>query len=272
MKLKEYSVTDSIGIEEGSNLLEQLQTSLDGYLGQSYNYDDQGLTEEWMVTFQDKVSSGPSDDDVIRTQIESLMELMLVQVQDKVCNSTDVLKRPPLQLGVEVKEVPVWGIDCYTRKMVELSIEDRVPAEKVSSTSIQRFIEKILLPAINRQPPELAHNMSVCLESIKTDPSISEIDKVYSDAVIAAVRECSVDTFRIHPKGTGVICINPDGIKPHVLVTEYLGEIYPSYRWCEKLDVVEQAQQHFELKPALPDFYNILLERPRQDPGGYGRD
>lgn len=76
--------------------------------------------------------------------------------------------------------------------------------------------------------------------------------------------------FRIHPKGTGVVCINPDGIQPHQFVTEYLGELYPAYRWCERMDVVEQAQQTFELKPTLPDFYNILLERPRQDPDGYG--
>ncbi len=77
--------------------------------------------------------------------------------------------------------------------------------------------------------------------------------------------------YKIHPKGTGVICINPNGIPAHVLVAEYLGELYPPYRWCEKLDVVEQAQQSFQLKPTLPDFYNILLERPRQDPDGYGK-
>jgi [histone H3]-lysine4 N-trimethyltransferase ATXR3 len=79
-----------------------------------------------------------------------------------------------------------------------------------------------------------------------------------------------LDNFKIHPKGTGVICIRPEGIPSQVLVTDYLGEIYPAYRWCEKLDVVEQAQARFALKPTLPDFYNILLERPRQDPDGYG--
>jgi hypothetical protein len=88
--------------------------------------------------------------------------------------------------------------------------------------------------------------------------------------VLEAIREYTVDVFRIHPKGTGVVCINPAGIQPHVFVTEYLGELYPSYRWCERLNVVEQAQQTFELKPTLPDFWNILLERPRQDPNGYG--
>lgn len=33
------------------------------------------------------------------------------------------------------------------------------------------------------------------------------------------------------PKGTGVICSNPQGIAPHIMVSEYLGEIYPPYRW-----------------------------------------
>ena len=41
-------------------------------------------------------------------------------------------------------------------------------------------------------------------------------------------------------------------------------------RWCERTDVVEKARAAFGLKPALPDFYNILLERPRHDPAGYG--
>ena len=41
-------------------------------------------------------------------------------------------------------------------------------------------------------------------------------------------------------------------------------------RWFERMAVVEAAQKHFNLKPTLPDFYNILLERPRHDPLGYG--
>ena len=98
------------------------------------------------------------------------------------------------------------------------------------------------------------------------------MDVEYANAVLQAIREYTIDVFRIHPKGTGVVCINPAGIQPHVFVTEYLGEMYPSYRWCERLDVVEQAQKKFELKPTLPDFWNILLERPRQDPNGYGEN
>lgn len=92
----------------------------------------------------------------------------------------------------------------------------------------------------------------------------------FAEAVLQSFNELGMDSFRIHPKGSGVVCINPDGIKPHVFICEYLGEMYPAYRWCEKLDVVEQAQKTYDLKPTLPDFYNILLERPRHDPKGYG--
>ena len=104
------------------------------------------------------------------------------------------------------------------------------------------------------------------------NPKSSALDRLYAEAVHASIQEYTIDVFRIHPKGTGVICINPAGIQPHVFLTSYLGELYPPYRWCERLDVVEQAQETFELKPTLPDFWNILLERPRQDPNGYGEN
>jgi hypothetical protein len=34
--------------------------------------------------------------------------------------------------------------------------------------------------------------------------------------------------------------------------------------------VTKKAQSKFGLKPTLPDFYNILMERHRLDPDGYG--
>lgn len=158
--LTDYAVTANVGQEEATELREQLVTPLNGFLGQSYNYDDHDLTEEWMVTFQDKSSKGPSEDDVIRTQLESLLEIMMVAVQDRVCTQTGVLQRAPLQLGVDIKEVPVWGIDCYTRRMVEMAIEDRVPSEQRNEKTIKQFIERALLPTINDQAPEKAHDMT----------------------------------------------------------------------------------------------------------------
>eukprot|EP01038_Epipyxis_sp_PR26KG_P004388 gene4388-6204_t len=268
-RLEKYVTTNHISYSEGEELLQQLDTPLDGFLGQAYNYDDHGLTEEWMVSFKDGKSLA-SDDEVIRTQIVSLIDIMIVQVQDRVCTENGVLRRNPLQLGTVLKEMPVWGLDSYTRRMIEIAIEDRVASEKVDEETIAVYIKRKLLPAINAQLPHQAHMMPNALNSIIQDESSSQQFKDYSSAILSAIKEYGIDLFKIHPKGTGVVCIAKEGIAAHVMVTEYLGELYPPYRWCERLDVVEQAQKFYELKPTLPDFYNILLERPRQDPAGYG--
>lgn len=53
----------------------------------------------------------------------------------------------------------------------------------------------------------------------------------------------------------------------------YLGsnrELFPAWRWSEKTDAVEEAKYMHGLKPDLPDFYNLMLERPKEDSRGYG--
>jgi hypothetical protein len=124
-----------------------------------------------MMSFQDGKDGQDkaTDEEIVRTQIESLLEIMMVQVQDRICTSDGVLDCEPLQLGVHIKEVPVWGIDCYTRRMVELSIEDHAK-ELYNLKTVHTFIEKRLLPTINAQSSEMAHNMSVALEAIVTNP------------------------------------------------------------------------------------------------------
>lgn len=268
--LKEYVVTDSVTKGEAEVVLNQLNTPLNGYLGQAYNYDDQGLTEEWMKSFRNGGTTA-SGNDVIRTQLVGLMEIMISQVQDRVYNEQKILEKEPIVLGKDVVEVPVWGIDSYTRRMIEIVIEDSVPVKERSNLTIKNFIEQTLLPTINRQLPEKAHDLSNALKAVLDDANSSPRDRIYASAIHNAFVAYGFELFKVHPKGTGVICIRPEGIPAHVLVAEYLGELYPAYRWCERLDVIEQAQKRFELKPTLPDFYNILLERPRQDPNGYGK-
>ena len=114
---------------------------------------------------QDKAT----DEEIVRTQIESLLEIMMVQVQDRICTTDGVLDCEPLQLGVHIKEVPVWGIDCYTRRMVELSIEDHAK-ELYNLKTVHTFIEKRLLPTINAQSTDTAHDMSVALDAIVANP------------------------------------------------------------------------------------------------------
>lgn len=140
-----------------------LDTSLDGYLGPAYNYDDNGLTEEWMINFRDDKFEA-SEADVIRTQIESLLDIMTTQVQDRVCNERRVVSREPIGLGKDLKEVPVWGIDSYTRKILELLVADR--SSNPLKVVIKAYIERVLLPSINAMPSDKAHNMADVVKTI----------------------------------------------------------------------------------------------------------
>ena len=70
--------------------------------------------------------------------------------------------------------------------------------------------------------------------------------------------------FRIHPKGTGVVCVNVNGIKAGTFVHYYAGEIYSPWRWYERQDAIKKCFPNME----LPSFFNITLERPEHDERG----
>jgi len=176
--IKEYVATKNISEEEGQKMLEQLKTPLQGYLGLAYNYDDHSLAEEWMVVFQDRQTERATADEVIRIQTEGLMEIMIQNVQDRVLTEAQILEKAPLQLGKDIIEIPVWGIDCYTRRMVEISIEDRVPKYERDFSTVNDFIEHCLLPAINAQPSDRAFNMYYATISILEVSIINSLVRV----------------------------------------------------------------------------------------------
>jgi hypothetical protein len=200
-------------------------------------------------------------------------------------------------LGPEFVVQEVWGIDCYTRKNIAICLETEFDSDRV-----QTFREKWLLPAINACPADLAHDISnscMILEGLSFDVSTSlNNDKgttydQWKDTVLgkALLKKISTygppwlkaaahllrrarenmgpDFFRIHPKGHGSIVLC-DKLQPNRLVTFYRGEIYPSWRWGEKIDAIAKIQEQKGLKPVLPDFFNMALERPQHDPRGYG--
>lgn len=100
----------------------------------------------------------------------------------------------------------------------------------------------------------------------------SDVDKELAHIVLSAIEDrpdIQDEHFRIHSKGLGVRCLRRDGIKANEFVTEYFGEIYPSWRWYEKEDVIKHGQNSKKLSKELPDFYNIIFERHADDPEGY---
>ena len=75
--------------------------------------------------------------------------------------------------------------------------------------------------------------------------------------------------FRIHPKGKGIQCTKRDGIKANSLICKYLGEVYPPWLWFEKQDLLKVKLKELHMEHNLPEFYNIILERPANSEGGY---
>ena len=104
------------------------------------------------------------------------------------------------------------------------------------------------------------------------DIGYSKADKELAEIVLSALKAqpgSQEENFKIHCKGLGVQCKRKEGIKANQFVTEYFGEIYPSWRWYEKEDVIKHGQNKKKLSKDLPDFYNIMLERHVDDPEGY---
>ena len=250
-----------------------------------------------------------SDDGAIKAQVNASMQSLLIGVLDKVMTDSGVLQERELRcanemdgdgpnaLEPEFVVQEVWGIDCYTRRNVSICLET-----EFDSDSAQTFTEKWLLPAINACPVDLAHDISnACLvleglpfdisTSLKNDAPTtydqwkqSLLGKALLSKVVAfgppwlraAARLVRVardnlgpDFFRIHPKGHGSIVLC-GRLEPNRLVTFYRGEVYPSWRWGEKTDAIAKIQEQKGLKPVLPDFFNMALERPQHDPRGYG--
>jgi hypothetical protein len=70
--------------------------------------------------------------------------------------------------------------------------------------------------------------------------------------------------FRLHPKGTGVVCINKNGLPAGTFVNYYVGEIFPPWKWYERQDAIKKCFPNMD----LPTFFNITLERPAHDERG----
>ncbi|GMH38444.1 hypothetical protein BSKO_06328 [Bryopsis sp. KO-2023] len=205
-----------------------------------------------------------------------------------------VSERQVLCLGEDIAEVDTWGMDCYTRKNVHdaileagvfkrdtegvgvlptteeekpdlKSIEDcnsRVAETTTEESRVAKWVEEVLMPAVNKQGSE-GWDMHAALNWI-IDQKSSEIDTHAGSAIKARLNRVGYNYFRLHPKGQGVICSRSEGIPAFRCVEEYLGVLHTPWRWFEIQDALKKYTGD-----DVPDFYNIVLERPRDDPDGY---
>ena len=128
---------------------------------------------------------------------------------------------------------------------------------------------------VNPKDRDAAVDVPTTTSSDGTEDAVKVEDAVPVDVVNvatddAALIQAPVDPrtnrahFRIHPKGTGVVCVNKNGIKARTFVHYYAGEIYSPWRWYERQDAIKKCFPNME----LPSFFNITLERPESDERG----
>lgn len=218
-------------------------------------------------------------------------------------NTSSEATKTPLRLGVDVEERPLWGMDCFTREaiMVCVSAVSHYAGEENRARRVE-FLTKRLLPKLHTLGAD-GWDMSLLAERTREDALAEGDANTVSacEALLRAIRELDDDEalkpkqtkskkakvnvdvkedvetveaiidprelrvrFRLHPKGTGVVCINPNGLKAGTFVNYYNGEIYAPWQWYERQDAIKKCFPAMD----LPSFFNITLERPPEDERG----
>jgi len=62
--------------------------------------------------------------------------------------------------------------------------------------------------------------------------------------------------------------LNRTGIRSSEFIVEYYGELYEPWRWYERQDFTKRFMKDMKMTE-VPDFYNICLEKHKDEPEGY---
>ncbi|XP_058729581.1 histone-lysine N-methyltransferase ATXR3-like isoform X1 [Vicia villosa] len=182
--------------------------------------------------------------------------------------------KPRKRLENEVIEQEVYGIDPYTHNLLLDSMPEGL------DWSLQEkhvFIEETLLRTLNMQVRHFTGTGSTPM-SYPLQPVIQEIERCaeeHRDArmigmcqgILKAIGRRPDDKYVAYRKGLGVVCNKEEGFGEDDFVVEFLGEVYPVWKWFEKQDGIRSLQKNS--KDPAPEFYNIYLERPKGDADGY---
>ena len=153
-----------------------------------------------------------------------------------------------------------WDLARALRQLVECGSE--AAAKKKAEASASGAAA-----AAGKKEPAPSSSAAAEAEAALTAASVNATSAASASAaaaVLARFDDVGSDYFRVHPKGVGMQVIRPGGLPRLTFVEEYLGEVHSPWRWFEVQDALKKVT-----KDELPDFYNIVLERPRDDPWGY---
>ncbi|KAL5731042.1 hypothetical protein ACHQM5_003804 [Ranunculus cassubicifolius] len=182
--------------------------------------------------------------------------------------------KPRKQVGEEVLEQEVYGIDPYTHNLLLDSMPDELDWP-LSEKHI--FIEDTLLRALNMQVRHytgtgnapMKYPLQSVIEEIQAKSEKDGDKRIMKmcHSILKAIRCRPEDNYVAYRKGLGVVCNTKEGFAEDDFVVEFLGEVYPVWKWFEKQDGIRELQK--DSKDPAPEFYNIYLERPKGDRDGY---
>ncbi|KAL5976100.1 hypothetical protein ACLOJK_020430 [Asimina triloba] len=177
--------------------------------------------------------------------------------------------KPRKKLGDEVLEQEVYGIDPHTHNL----LLDSMPKE-LDWPPLERhlFIEEVLLRCLNKQVRHftgsgnapMVYPLQPVLEEIlnTADEGGDDTSNIkICHEILKAIQSRPQDKYVAYRKGLGVVCNKGEGFCDDDFVVEFLGEVYPAWKWFEKQDGIRSLQK--DEKDAAPEFYNIYLERPK---------
>lgn len=278
--IDDYVPFDGADSEEAARIDSGLKVAVGrGVVSTSYDVDDEAIGEQWRRRFGDS-------SDGARTHASVVLDRLCADVYARACAVQHAHRRNTgrsLCIGRDVEEVAVVGIDCFTRRAVELAIgyarDDSVDEHGKSEFARSKLIPHLFgrVPRLDEEQPK-RQSVAASLVAAATllgNGSSGDVRKSCA-AVVSVARWLHSDVpFRARSKGTGVIVVKPGGLDAHELVCDYLGEVYPPARWLEKLAAITSARRFaFKSRRAnvtsMPEaFHNIALERPSRDPRGY---
>ncbi|XP_060672181.1 histone-lysine N-methyltransferase ATXR3 isoform X1 [Ziziphus jujuba] len=148
--------------------------------------------------------------------------------------------KPRKQLGGEVIEQEVYGIDPYTHNL----LLDSMPEELDWNLEDKHvFIEDVLLRTLNEQVRHFTGTGNTPM-MFPLRPVIEEIWKAAEEnrdmktvglcqGILKAMDSRHDDKYVAYRKGLGVVCDKEGGFGVEDFVVEFLGEIYPVWKWFQ---------------------------------------
>ncbi|GBG92028.1 hypothetical protein CBR_g54148 [Chara braunii] len=185
--------------------------------------------------------------------------------------------QPRKHVNVDVIEQEVYGIDSATYNLLLDIMPNHIKDFHAEETHCE-FIEERLLRVLNQEMRDFTGTgkapdqtpLESLVEKIMKDAERSG-DKPLQDfcqCVCNGIREQEDEKPVAWRKGLGVVCNRAEGFPKDDFVVEFFGEVYPPWRWYEKQDGIRKIRTQNK-DTAVPEFYNILLERPKADVDGY---